>query len=215
MKVRVVVAGLVVLGALVACGGTPGGEPGTDGTGSLATPSATDTGPSATATTPAAPDPITCADLRNAAVSATAFPLLDYGTGLVELSGGAYVDSDNTRIELMSACDTGDMNGDGRVDAVAGVRTDPEGTGAFYSLVIWLGTDAGTPALAGSEPLGDRNPIDSIDISGGVATVVYFTRTDEVPMAGINIRRTATYEFTMPGLGETGHTDAPCAPCSY
>ncbi len=204
--------GAVLLGALAACGGSP--ETPDDGTGVLGTGTRTGEATATTATSAPAPAALSCEDLRAAVVGAVAFPLADYGGGLVQLSDGHFADSGGTTIDLLDACGTGDINGDGVLDAVAAVRIDPDGTGTFYTLVAWLGTDAGTPALAGSEALGDRNPVDSISIGGGVVTVVYFTRTAEVPLAGLNVRRTATYQFTEPGLAESGHTDESCGPCN-
>lgn len=225
MKVRLLVVAMAVLGTVAGCGGgAPDGEEGLDdGSGVVGTvsnaPSASASGePPAAATAPPAGTPapgLTCDQLLDASVGAVAFPLADFGgAGLIQLSGGRYTAPEGTVIELLPACATGDLNGDGAVDAVAAVRIDPEGTATLYTLVAWLATDSGAPALAGSEGLGDRNPVQSISIADGIVTVVYFTRTADVPLAGLNVRRTATYEFTEPGLGELSHSDESCGPCN-
>src|SRR5690606_18115720 len=100
--------------------------------------------PPSAATPPSTGAPaLRCDQLGRAAVGAVAFPLADYaGTGLVELVDGRYTDPDGTLIELLPACATGDLNGDGAADAVAAVRIDPEGSASFYTLVVWLATDS-------------------------------------------------------------------------
>ena len=47
---------------------------------------------------------------------------------------------------------------------------------------------------------------------GNIAEVVYLTRTADVPMAGLNVRRVANFQLTTGGLIELGHTDYPYTP---
>ena len=89
------------------------------------------------------------------------------------------------------------------------VKITAGGTGRFYTLVAWLSNNSGVPQLAASKALGDRNPVESITIAGNQATVVYLTRTPDVPLAGLNLRRTAIFRLTDTGLTELSHVDAP------
>jgi hypothetical protein len=41
------------------------------------------------------------------------------------------------------------------------------------------------------------------------STVVYYTRTDDQPMAVVNIRRTAKFKLAGHKLTEVSHTDVP------
>jgi hypothetical protein len=220
MRVRLaaLVAALAAVATLAACRGAGTPAASGDGTPVFGESPAATTAPGAAASTSApptvAPPGVRCDQLGNAAVGAVAFPLADYaGAGLVQLVGGRYTDADGTLIELLPACATGDLNGDRAVDAVAAVRIDPEGSATLYTLVVWLATESG-PALAGSEALGDRNPVESISIADGIVTVVYFTRSPDVPLAGLDLRRTATYEFAEPGLRLLSSSDEPCSPCN-
>jgi hypothetical protein len=225
MKRRIAVVALVVLGALAGCGGKApapdAGDPGGEGELGTATAAPTEvtTPPAPVTTTPSdttdhpAGNPLACSQLPTARVGSASVPLADYGPGSVSLSAGAYDSPDGRHIRLGDECAIGDLNRDGVFDALSFVRIDFGGTGIFYTLVAWTSNNSGTPQLAASTPLGDRNGVDTITIAGNVATVVYYTRTDDVPMAGVNIRRTATFELRSSGLVETGHTDEPCGPC--
>jgi hypothetical protein len=221
MKARVMVVTLLVLCGLAGCGG---GDPsGTDGTGTLgdAPASASATTSSTGVPTAAAPpsdttghsagNPLSCRQLPGALVGTAAIPLADYDPGTVQLSGGRF-DGPGGLVELQEPCGIGDLNRDGVFDAIGVVKITAGGTGRFYTLVAWLSDNSGVPQLAASKALGDRNPVETITIASNQATVVYLTRTPEVPLAGLNLRRTAIFGLTDTGLTELSHVDAPYTP---
>ncbi len=223
MKARATVVALVVLAALGACGGE--GPGGTDGTGTLGEAPSTSASAAATATgvpTATAPpsdttghpagNPLACRQLPDASIGSPTIRLADYNAGAVQLSGGRYTGPDGSLVELQSPCGIGDLNSDGVFDAIGVVKISAGGTGRFYTLVAWLSNNSGVPQLAASTALGDRNPVESITIAGNQATVVYLTRTPDVPLAGLNLRRTAIFRLTDTGLAELSHVDAPYAP---
>ena len=222
MKARVAAVALLVLCGLAGCG-SKAGDSGTDGTGILgeaASPSATATATGAPTGTPpptdttghSAGNPLACRLLPDALVGNTTFPLADYQPGTVKLSAGKYTGGDGSVVELQTPCGIGDLNMDGVFDAMGVVKISAGGTGRFYTLVVWLSNNSGVPQLAASKGLGDRNPVESIAIASNQAKVVYLTRTPDVPMAGLNIRRTATYRLTDTGLAELSHIDTPYTP---
>jgi hypothetical protein len=219
-----VVAGTAALGVLAGCGGPatpadagPGGE-GVVGTAdataasATATPSAVPSPSSSDTTGHSAGNPLACSQLPNARVGSAALPLADFEPITVQLSAGRYNGADGAAVELQDPCGIGDLNGDGVFDAMGSVKISRGIAGQFHVLVAWLSNNSGTPQLAGSAALGDRNWVESIEIADGEATVVYYTRTPEAPMAMVNIKRTAIYELTAAGLVEVSHTDAPYTP---
>jgi hypothetical protein len=212
-------AGVMVL-SLAGCGG--GGD-GPSGSGSVGdAPSGTSApaeegttpAPAPAATTPPAPaaaTPLTCAQLATAAVGSAAIRLADYDAGPVVLAGGRFTGSSGTVVELQSTCGIGDLNGDNSFDALGVVKISAGGSGHFWTLVAWT-NNAGTPQLAATAALGDRNAVTSISIAAQKATVVYLTRTPDVPLAGVNLKRTAVYQLSGGSLTEVSHTDAPYTP---
>ena len=50
------------------------------------------------------------------------------------------------------------------------------------------------------------------DDTAGKATVVYLTRTADVPMAGLNLKRTAIFQLSGGALTEVSHTDVSYTP---
>jgi hypothetical protein len=107
---------------------------------------------------------------------------------------------------LQKPCGIGDLDGDGTEDAVGVVSLTSGGTGDFYTLVVWRDKN-GKPVCVALADLGDRNPVKSISIAARIATVVYYTRTSDAPMAELNIKRTATYRLTGSHFTELSHVD--------
>jgi hypothetical protein len=223
MKRGLVLAGLLVL-SLAGCGGggdSPASGSGTVGdappaTASAGTEGGTATpapGPTTTDTTGhAAGNPLACTQLATAQVGSAAKPLADFAPGPVTLAAGRFTGSDGTVVELQSQCATGDLNGDGVGDALSVVKITSTGTGRFYTLVAWTSNNSGVPQLAASKALGDRNPVTDISIAAGKATVVYLTRTADVPLAGLNLKRTAIFQLSGGALTEVSHTDVSYTP---
>jgi hypothetical protein len=213
-------AGVMVL-SLAGCGagsdepsgsGSVGDAPTTSGTSAPADAGTTPP-PAPAATTPAAPAAasLTCGQLATAAVGSASIGLADYDAGPVVLAGGRFTDSTGRLVALQPPCGIGDLNGDGAADAIGAVKISTGGTGQFWTLVAWT-NNAGNPQLAASKAVGDRNPVTDITVAGQRATVVYLTRTADVPLAGVNVKRTAIYQLSGGSLTEVSHTDAPYTP---
>ena len=216
MRAKITLAGLVLLvGTAVGCGGTSPG-PDAGGAGEVGTPPTT----AGAATTTDAPVPTPgpsvvpagCPRLRDLLVGTPEIPLADYEPERVQLAGGHYR-SARGAIELQDPCAFGDLDGDGSADAVGAVQINGGGTGFFYTVVVWRGAGANALTLATSLALGDRNPVKQFSTaSDGTLTVVYLTRTNDVSMAELNVKRTARYHLTAAGLVEASHTDEPYNP---
>jgi hypothetical protein len=210
-----VVAGALAaaLGAL-ACGGTPAGPGGATSAASPA-PSAGVIGSAPPTTTSPAPPPLaaplTCGQLRNAAVTTATVKLSDYPSSSINLTNGRWTGGYGAEIVLQDPCGIGNIVGDNALDAVGAVVLSTGGTGRFYSLVAWRNS-AGSPVLAATLAIGDRNPVVDISIASKKITVVYLTRDDSASMAELNIKRTAVYKVSGTVLVELSHADVPYIP---
>ena len=175
---------------------------------SSATPAVTAT-PAATVTVtaPAMPSALTCGQLKNALVGSTTLKYNGYHDS-IPLGGGVWSGEDGNTVKLQAPCAIGDLDGDGAKDAVGVVTLSNGGTGTFWTLVVWRNVK-GKPVCTALADLSDRNPVQSISISGGKATVVYLTRTDDAPMAEVNIKRTAVYKLSGHKFLLQSHTDVP------
>ena len=170
-------------------------------------------------TTPAPPAPtrrplarpLTCAQLQEAAVTTAGVKLEDYPFDSINLTGGRFGAEDGTEIELLRPCAIGDVVGDGSADAVGTIVLASGGTGRFHTVLLWRNASA-KPVLAATVSLGDRNPVSALSIAGRKVTVVYLTRTDGFPMAGVNLKRTAVYTVSGTKLVEQSHSDEPYTP---
>ena len=218
---RLVVTVLTIgaAGVLAGCGGhgAPAGAAATTSAGPAATSAAASAtagaaggGVGAAPATSAARPPVaalTCAQLRSAAVGSTTVSYNGYHDS-IPLGDGHWSGEDGNTVDLQHPCGIGDLNGDGAADALGVVALTSGGTGTFFTLVAWRNA-GGHPVCVAVADLGDRNPVRSVSIAGGRATVVYLTRTDDAPAAQVNLRRTAVYRLTGATLVETGHTDEP------
>ena len=161
-----------------------------------------------TAATPV--KPLTCNELKTASVGSTTVSYNGYHDS-IPLGGGVWSGEDGTTVTLDTPCAIGDLNGDGAKDAVGVVYATMDGTGQFYTLVVWRNS-GGHLVFAALKDLDDRNPVQTISISNGRATVVYLTRTDDAPMAEVNIKRTAVFKLSGHTFTELSHTDQPYSP---
>jgi hypothetical protein len=210
------VAGLAVMAL---AGSTGCGHPGGSGTGTLPTsgqglgtvPVASTT-PAAVKTTPAplntAPA-LTCTQIRNSTLGSNAMKYNGYVDG-IPLADGTWSGEDGNTVTV-TVCATGDLDGDGAVDALASVMLSSAGTGRFYTLAVWLNAD-GKPVFAALKDIDDRTPVQSISIAAGKATVVYLTRHADEPMAQLSIKRTAIFKLSGSTLTEVSHSDVPYTP---
>ncbi len=152
--------------------------------------------------------PAGCLRLRDLVVGTPEIPLADFEPERVQLADGHYTSAHGATVKLQDPCAFGDLDGDGVADAAGAVQINGGGTGLFYSVVVWRGAGGNALNLATSLALGDRNPVRELATAAdGTLTVVYLTRTDDVSMAELNVKRTAHYQLTAAGLVETSHTD--------
>lgn len=156
---------------------------------------------------------LACDQLRNAELQNSELRLPDAPEGSISLTDGRW-EGDGVVIELQAQCGIGDMTGDPAADAVAPIKVTTGGTGRFYGLVTWR-NDGGTPVPAAAAALGDRTPVQSVEISSSPprqATVVHLTRGDDEPAAAVTIRRTAVYRVAGAAMVELHHSDTPYTP---
>lgn len=162
----------------------------------------------------AAAGALTCAQLRNAELQNAELRLPDAPEGTIAFTDGRWEGGDGVVVELQPQCGIGDMTGDPAADAVAAVKVTTGGTGRFYALVTWR-NDAGTPVPAAAVSLGDRTPVESVEVTAEPsrqATAVYLTRGEGDPAAVVTVRRTAVYRVAGPAMAELHHSDAPYTP---
>jgi hypothetical protein len=195
-------------GALGTVAATPGAST-TAGVGqpapapSPATPSPTQTH---TAAPPPPPKPLTCGQLKSAEVGSKTVSYNGYHDGIPLGGLGQWSGEDGNTVILQPQCGIGDLDGDGGADAVGVVALTSGGSGDFYTLVVWHDS-LGNPVCVAVADLGDRTPVESVTIAGGLATVVYDTRTDDAPMVELNIQRTAVYKLSGSHFTEISHVD--------
>jgi hypothetical protein len=210
---RAAVALAVLALALAGCSG--GGPVGDAPTPCCApTSSGTDGLGNAPTTTPPAPPPaavkaLTCEQLKNTTLGSATVKYNEYNDG-IPLSGGTWSGEDGFNVTFRE-CGIGDLNGDGAADGLASIVRNNGGTGQFYTLAYWRNA-GGKPAFAALFELDDRTPVEKISIAGGKAKVTWLTRTDDFPLAGVNLRRTSVFTLVNGKLVEDSHTDAPYTP---
>lgn len=156
------------------------------------------------------PAVLTCAQLKTAFVGSATISYHGYHDS-IPLGGGVWSGEDGTTVTLLPPCAIGDLTGDGIREAVGVVVATNGGTGQFYTLVVWRNLH-GHPVFTALADLSDRNPVQSIAIAGGKATVVYLTRTADAPMAELNIKRTAVFRLSGHAFTEQSHSDQPYSP---
>jgi hypothetical protein len=212
MSVRTRVAILTATAASLALGaaGCASGSASNVGTGDLGTLAGASTAPTAqpSASPPAKPAvaALKCAQLKSAEVGSATVSYNGYHDGIPLGGLGLWSGEDGNTVTLESPCGIGDLDGDGAKDAVGVVSLTSGGTGDFYTLVVWHNKNA-KPVCVAVTDLGDRNPVKSIAIANRRATIVYFTRTNDAPMAELNIQRTAVFKLSGGRFSEISHVD--------
>jgi hypothetical protein len=209
-----VVIAAAVIGTLAACGGsggTGGTPPTTPGSEALGGAPTTPGGPGPVPTTAkAAAKPLTCDQLKNAQLGSPSVRYNGY-PDYIPLADGIWSGEDGANVSFRE-CGIGDLDGDGAADGIGSILLHTNNTtGQFYSLAVWRNV-GGQPVFTALKELDDRTPVEKITISGGKATVVYLTRSEGVPLAGLDIRRTAVFKLSGGTLVEQSHTDAPYTP---
>ncbi len=229
-----IVAALALFSLLSACGDS--GSPSTTGAVTTATAATTMSTPTATPAestidpetpSPAAPkatattkapvakpaskaSPLTCKQLRGARLGSKKVPFNGY-PDFIPLFEGVWSGEDGATVELQKPCAVGDLDGDGAADAVGTVMLTSGGSGKFWTVVVWRNS-GGKPVYRTLTDLGDRTPVISVSATGGKATVVWLTRSDDKSMAELDIKRTSVYKLSGTTLTEVTHTDAPYTP---
>jgi len=173
-------------------------------TGAPTSPAATPT--TAAPTKTAAPaKALTCDQIKWAEVGSKTISYNGYHDS-IPLGGGLFSGEDGSVVTLQKPCGIGDLTGDGAKDAVGVIMLTTGGTGQFYTLVVWKNVSH-KPDFWALADIGDRNPVLSVSVSDLITTVQYCTRTDDQPMAVLNLTRTATYKLSEHSFKEVGHTD--------
>lgn len=151
-----------------------------------------------------------CAAVSGARVFGAEAPYSDHPEGL-QLTAGRWT-AGGEKLVAGRPCTTGRLE---NLDATATLTTltwSTDGTtGSWWALALCAPGKSGTQCTV-QDVLDDREPIQSVTITGGDAVVVYLTRTADVPAAGVNIRRTATYHYHVHSLVQTGYHDEPYTP---
>ncbi|WP_282696821.1 hypothetical protein [Streptomyces sp. CC208A] len=151
---------------------------------------------------------LTCDQLRNAQLQTALVKLPDHPRDSMRLTDGHWAGEDGVRVDLVEPeCATGRLVGDAAADAVGVVKITPEGTGRFYTVVVWR-NDHGTPVPAATLSLGDRNPVVALTVRGPNVAVVYHTRHDTDPPVAHTVTRTSVYRVEGTSLREISRVDA-------
>ncbi|MGY0230590.1 hypothetical protein [Longispora urticae] len=167
------------------------------------------TAPAATGAPTPAGSSVTCAEVRGAKVRGTKPPYAAAGVPLVD---GQWSGPDGLTFAVQAPCATGNLDPHGGLSTLATIMSSTSGTtGRFWGLMLCK-REAGAPVCSVLVQLADREPVQSVAIGGQKATVVYLTRTPDVPAAGLNLRRTAVYQFGGNTLLELSHTDEAYTP---
>ena len=200
---RQVVTALAVTGLLAACSGTPKAPVSSDRATASARPS-----PSTSAATPAAAAP-TCAEIRSATVRGLIDPYYSFGDAGATLVDGAYSGDAGLVLAVQEPCATGDLGGEiGTVTVGTIMNSVTNTTGRFWNVML-CAKPQGQVRCVVHFALGDRDPIESVSVSGQRLTLVYLTRPDGGDAAMVTIRRTAVYAADGSILKERSHTDSP------
>ena len=121
----------------------------------------------------------------------------------VKLAGGSYKagsGADYVDVNLLDKVAFGDLNGDGRPDAVVLLAENTGGSGTFISAVVILGED-GQPVQSGSALIGDRVKITSLTIQPDRKIVLMGAiHGPDDPMCCPTFQVTETYQLTKSGL---------------
>ena len=202
-------AGCKSTGDAVAGASTTPGSLVTTGASSAPVPPSIKPSPVATSKKPVA-KALTCAQLKGAQLGSPTLKYNGYNDS-IPLGDGHWSGEDGAEVDLQPQCGVGDLTGDGAADLLGAVSLRTGGTGTFYTLVVWKNV-AGQPVCQALYDLGDRNPVVSITIAGQKAIVVWLTRTDDAPMAQVNLSRTSIFSLSGATLTQLSHTDVPYTP---
>jgi hypothetical protein len=159
---------------------------------------------------PPAPTPGSgCTAARAAKVSGAETPYAKHAAGL-QLVRGRWASGDEL-VRAQKPCATGKLNGLGATATVSTLVWSTRGsTGRWWAIALCV-PGKQPPACVVQDVLDDREPIKSVYLSDGQATVVYMTRTSHLPDAGIDGKRTAIYRYDGHGLTQSSYVDEPAS----
>jgi hypothetical protein len=207
VRVQLCLAVLATTGLLTACSGAP------PAAAPPPAPAAT-TGPTDAAKNPVDMDPTamaswSCDTVANAPLGSSTVPYEPAGQPIT-LSNGGWSNEEGSIAQIKS-CVIGDFDGTGPDDAIAAVEFTPiESNAEYWTLGVWHDT-AGVATFVTLFELGDRNPVETLQVNGSAVTVVWDTRGPSDPMTALTIRRTSVFTLKAGVLTETSRTDAPFA----
>ena len=175
-------------------------------------PAATSGPPPATAGPPpatsAAPAALSCASVRSASVYARYNPYNLAGEDGLDLVDGVWTGPGGLSVAVQAPCAVGELVAGAGPAAVVAFLSMTAGTTGRYWAMASCRPDGGHVYCSPVLQLDDREPIESIAIADRRITLVYLTRTPDVPPVGLNIRRTAIYVWGGDTVHEVSHTDA-------
>jgi hypothetical protein len=96
--------------------------------------------------------------------------------------------------ELIRPVAAGDLNGDGRPDAAVILTINSGGSGTFYYMVVMLNQD-GAPVQAASAWIGDRQVVNTLEITDGKIILDFLTQGTNDGMCCPSEHRLRRYVF--------------------
>jgi hypothetical protein len=203
-RLPVIAAAALAAGLLAACShpaAAPHSAP--SGTTSSAQPS-----PATTSATPVAAAP-TCTEIRGATVTGLIDPYYGFGDAGATLTDGQYAGDGGLVLAVQQPCATGDLGGEIGTVTVGTIMNSVTGTTGRIWNVMLCGKPKGQVRCVVHFALDDRDPIESVSVSGQQLTLMYLTRPDGGDPTVDTIRRTAIYAADGSILKERSHTDTP------
>jgi len=164
-----------------------------------------------TSASSAAPVNVTpsCAEIKNATVKGLIDPYYSFGDAGATLVDGLYSGNGGLVLAVQQPCTTGDLGAEIGNVTVGTIMNSVTGTTGKVWSVMLCNTVKGRVVCTVHFALTDRDPIESVAVSGQRLTLVYLTRPDGGDPAVTTIRRTAVYAPDGTILKEQSHTDAP------
>lgn len=120
--------------------------------------------------------------------------------GLVRLRDGTFEDAAaHVWVTMLDVMVHGDLDGDGRSDAVVVLATNTGGSGVFHELAVVVDRD-GQPFNAALGDLGDRVKIKSLTVEDGRIVIDIVIQGPSDPMCCPTLRVTQKYELQVDSL---------------
>jgi hypothetical protein len=154
----------------------------------------------------------TCAEVKEGIVRGLVDPYYAYGTDGAPLTEGIFGGEDGLTLAVQAPCVTGVLGGEiGNVTVATIMSSIVDTTGRYWAVMLCR-KPADRAECAVQFILDDRDPIESVSVSGGKLTLVYLTRPTEGASAAVAIRRSAVYKVNGSILQEESRVDTPYTP---